>query len=86
MENPTDRFDGIHCGAPDCPNALRDQRCGSLDGIASKVRVTRSRLHLRVAEELPNHRQALTKCQSTGGVPMAQVVSSAIQWFGTRER
>ena len=40
-----------------------DPCCGVLDGISGQVSVPRSGLHLRVAQQFPDHRKALAERQ-----------------------
>ena len=65
-------------------NAPGDPGGGALDGIPSKVSVPRGGLHLRVTEQLPDHREALAQGQRPRSIRMAEVVNSHVLQPGAR--
>ena len=55
-----------------------DPRGRRLDGIPREVGIAGGRLHLGVAQELPDHGKAFAESQGTGGKGMAQVMNSDV--------
>ena len=55
-----------------------------MDGIPSKVSVPRGGLHLRVTEQLANHRQTFADQETAAGEAMTQVVDPHIVEPGAR--
>ena len=64
-------------------DAPGDPSRGVLDGIPRKMGVPRGRLHLRVTEQLPDHREALAQSQRPRSIRVAKVVNSHILQLGT---
>ena len=59
-------------------DATGDPRCGVLDRIPGQVSVPRGRLHLRVTEQLTDHREALAQGQRPRSIHVPEVVNSPI--------
>ena len=55
-------------------DALCDARGGGLDGVPGKMGVPGGRLHLGMAEQFPNHGQALAERQCARGKAVPEVV------------
>ena len=60
------------------PQVLRDGVGRHPHGLGGKMGVPRRGLDLRVAEELADHRQALTRRHGSGGKGVAQVVDADV--------
>ena len=64
------------------PDASRDPRCGVLDRIPGKMSVPRGRLHLRVTEQFPDHREAQPQGQSPAGIRVSEIMNSHVGQTG----
>ena len=56
----------------------RDFRSGAPNGIGGQVRITSSRLNLRVAEQFADERQSLAERKRLRGICVAQIVYADI--------
>ena len=65
-------------------DAPGDPRGGVLDGIPSKVSIPRGRLNPRVAQQLPDHREALAQGQRPRSIRMTKVMDSHVLQPGAR--
>ena len=59
-------------------DAPSDPGRGGLDRIPGKMRVPGSRLHLRMTEQFPDHREALAQGQRPRCIPVPQIVKMDI--------